>query len=965
MKRLLLLILFILFMTRISALGVEYIEINRNIEVSSASLFSIGTVNIAGEEFSSGVAEFGEVLNAYLENQESLTVLVPISSVGKVTLSNLSIKQKIKDIILINETELIDLDVFFYDVEGDELIFNYSSIEGVNVSIENGIVRLKNIDFSGTRQLRFSAFDGYSTVYTQYFNIFSADSLVVTPELTAKDTFKSEEEIEIDFEYLTKEELVRNEMWKEEYGLYEEESDISKDERMKIIRNVSVVDKSLKKQKGKFVKENESITAFLYREEELEDVDIEIEEIREGKFKIRAEKKREFRAGKYAIKLELIKDGVSYFEELDFNWGVLVINPDKAVYLENEKTFIAIGVLDDEGRMVCDADVVLEVTNPLNQTTVLSTSNGKISVSPECEFYGITDLPDYYTYYTVGGEGNYTMNLTAVTSNGVKNIEDSFVVQKEIDFDVSRKGPTRIYPLVPYRMDINVLINKNYNGLISEYVPASFEVTHQEGLVVEEIEETKKLSWDMKLKEGDELNLSYEFDAPDISPYMFLLGKLGIGDFEEGRFWQIASDATTDYMSPNQTGNPLNQWAAGDRVVSSDNLYATEFTNNEKLDTGNYSFGVPAGATIDGIEVSVEAQCSGKGCGSVNVLVDLSWDGGSTYTSTKSNTWTTTESLQTYGGDSDKWGRTWSADEFSNSTFRARMTKTTDNAGNLNVDHIKIRVYYTAVIVNNAPNDPTPEINSTNGLNTTFEDLNCFDTISDPDGDKMNVTVRWYKDSVLNLTIEYNDSYANNSFFNAVLESGNTSAGESWNCSLRLHDGTENSSWVSSSDLDIKTTIPSLDLNAPSNDSNFGEGIFNITLNTTVYDNDGEAMTVFIYGVNSTETESFYDYLIYKEEGVANNSEIIYNWTALPMDKDSFELQLLWHFDNDSSVENDAKSYDWSGNNNNGTWGGSVVYNTTGGKFGYGVEFDGAGDFVTKETDLGISAYPFTFSAWA
>jgi hypothetical protein len=43
-----------------------------------------------------------------------------------------------------------------------------------------------------------------------------------------------------------------------------------------------------------------------------------------------------------------------------------------------------------------------------------------------------------------------------------------------------------------------------------------------------------------------------------------------------------------------------------------------------------------------------------------------------------------------------------------------------------------------------APDTPIPKINSTNGLNSSLEDLNCYATITDQDGDNMNVTVSWY-----------------------------------------------------------------------------------------------------------------------------------------------------------------------------------------------------------------------------
>ena len=274
----------------------------------------------------------------------------------------------------------------------------------------------------------------------------------------------------------------------------------------------------------------------------------EIKETVQG-LNIVLEKGRSFKPGLYKLMVETIVNGVSSFVEQDFTWGVLAVNVNKSIYLENEDIFIGIAVLDDLGYMVCDASVRLEITDPLNQKTIFTTNNfennnnyNEIKISPECEVLGVTNLPDYYTNYSVNIVGNYIMNLTAVTSNGVRSIIDSFEVRNNVDFDVAKKGPTRIYPYVPYYMNITINVNNNYNGIINEYIPASFEITPQENLIINIINDTKVLSWDVKLKKDDTIKLYYEFDAPDISPEFYSLGALDIGSWKEIRNWQIASD---------------------------------------------------------------------------------------------------------------------------------------------------------------------------------------------------------------------------------------------------------------------------------------------------------------------------------------------------------------------------------------------------------------------------------------
>ena len=306
-----------------------------------------------------------------------------------------------------------------------------------------------------------------------------------------------------------------------------------------------------------WVTSEETIKTAVYYKDELLDLEPEIEKIGEGDFSIKIPSQRAYRAGLYKLKVELVTDNKTYVEEQDFTWGVLAINTHKSIYLPDETAFIGIAVLDDEGHMVCDADVTLTITDPGNKDsgTVLSTGNGLIRVSPQCSVYGVTNLPDYYTNYVVGGVGTYVMTLTAVTPDGTKSITDEFTVQNSVEFDVARDGPTRIYPPVPYVMKFTIKANKNYTGLIKEYVPALFKITPQEGLTVTTVGDTKILTWNKNLVKGETYNIAYEFDAPDVSPYLFVLGRLQIGGFEEKRDWMIASDADTTVKPDSATSS--------------------------------------------------------------------------------------------------------------------------------------------------------------------------------------------------------------------------------------------------------------------------------------------------------------------------------------------------------------------------------------------------------------------------
>jgi hypothetical protein len=150
--------------------------------------------------------------------------------------------------------------------------------------------------------------------------------------------------------------------------------------------------------------------------------------------------------------------------------------------------------------------------------------------------------------------------------------------------------------------------------------------------------------------------------------------------------------------------------------------------------------------------------------------------------------------------------------------------------------------------LNAAPNIPVVSINSTDGTNRTLQNLNCRGFISDPDGDNLNVSVRWYKEGVLNLTRDFNNSYVNGTNFVATLGFGNTTKHQNWSCSIRVYDGEEFSEWGNSNELRVLNSAPSVSLTVPTN--------FNKTTNRTPEftwsgtDDDGDILT---YEFNITD----------------------------------------------------------------------------------------------------------------
>ncbi len=134
------------------------------------------------------------------------------------------------------------------------------------------------------------------------------------------------------------------------------------------------------------------------------------------------------------------------------------------------------------------------------------------------------------------------------------------------------------------------------------------------------------------------------------------------------------------------------------RINTADDTRATITGTTFAVATlNNYAFGIPSGATIDGIEVNTEFSTS-SGAQIATLQLSLSWNNGTTYTSTKSDTVTgsTTDKNSTLGGAADTWGRSWTDTEFADGTFLVKVEGKSNAGGtSCRLDFLQIKVYYT------------------------------------------------------------------------------------------------------------------------------------------------------------------------------------------------------------------------------------------------------------------------------
>ena len=170
--------------------------------------------------------------------------------------------------------------------------------------------------------------------------------------------------------------------------------------------------------------------------------------------------------------------------------------------------------------------------------------------------------------------------------------------------------------------------------------------------------------------------------------------------------------SNTGFLSPVmnvvQTGGDGNGYEvsaenayANDGLLAVDNNSGTS-TNSSCTNAGkdkhrfyNYNITIPGNAVVKGIQVQLDAKADSTS-GSPKLCVQLSWDGGVTWTSAKSTTrLTTAEATYILGGTGDTWGYAWTTNQLDNTSFRVRVIDVaTSTSRDFSLDWVAVQVTY-------------------------------------------------------------------------------------------------------------------------------------------------------------------------------------------------------------------------------------------------------------------------------
>lgn len=240
----------------------------------------------------------------------------------------------------------------------------------------------------------------------------------------------------------------------------------------------------------------------------------------------------------------------------------------------------------------------------------------------------------------------------------------------------------------------------------------------------------------------------------------------------------------------------------------------------------------------------------------------------------------------------------------------------TPNDGQVGSDGVPLNS--SQLNVNNLPGAQNVIITSDDSLNRTSANLTGTFDYYDADADSQTANeTKWYKNGV------EQTSLANLTW----VASGNTSRGEAWTFSARVHDGKEWGNWVNSSIFIVLNTVPTHTepLLISTNPATNGTDQNLTCYNQSTFDEDGDAVTN------------------------------IYNWYK---NGDSIMVLNLPFETNSPTIAKDYSGYGNNGTVNGATW-------TSSGKVGGAYQFDGANDYINagNNPSLNISR-EITLMAW-
>ena len=194
---------------------------------------------------------------------------------------------------------------------------------------------------------------------------------------------------------------------------------------------------------------------------------------------------------------------------------------------------------------------------------------------------------------------------------------------------------------------------------------------------------------------------------------------------------KLAQADTAGPSNPTSTAGSGANWTNAVNALTSNTVYATfTGTTQQYLLLTNYGFAIPAGSTINGVQVSVKGMSSGGNPAARTIQVALTTDGSTVAGTAKTQQLAATDAAYTLGTTADVWGATLTQALVNGTSFGVmiRDNDTTSN-GTFSIDVATITVTYT--LPNNAPSLSISQPDGTGDTVTVGQAYNLTYSLSD------------------------------------------------------------------------------------------------------------------------------------------------------------------------------------------------------------------------------------------
>src|SRR3989344_5004391 len=172
--------------------------------------------------------------------------------------------------------------------------------------------------------------------------------------------------------------------------------------------------------------------------------------------------------GKYTL---TVKDGSGNSDSVSFSWGNLALNLNKSIYQPDEKAVASLSIADIKGKIVCDAQINIEIKKDATVSAAFSTTNNSIQTHPECQKHNQTTSPDYrLTFNSPSEEGIYEISAKAVYNGNTYISTDTFRVSQS-PLSVERIAATRFHPQKWQTVELKITALEDFNGTVSDQLP--------------------------------------------------------------------------------------------------------------------------------------------------------------------------------------------------------------------------------------------------------------------------------------------------------------------------------------------------------------------------------------------------------------------------------------------------------------------------------------------------------------